>query len=174
MLGIGTIGTASAPGPSPDKPLIERENCPMVSLVTMFLSLLKIKERHVLFSFLSPGYSDDDLSPLQKASPNGEAEDSNSSGVFHRDGHRGVGRFPPGVKPPPAWRPLRRVCTLRRCRCPLSRHSAATWRASTRHAATGRDRFACDRPAPRTQPAPSRPCAAGPRAFADWPASRSA
>jgi len=59
MPGIGTIDTASSPGPSPDKPLVERENCPMVSLVTMVLSLLKIKEKHVLFSFLSPGYRAD-------------------------------------------------------------------------------------------------------------------
>jgi hypothetical protein len=45
-----------------------------VSLVTMFLSLLKIKEKHVLFFFLSPGYSADALLPLQKASREGRLE----------------------------------------------------------------------------------------------------
>jgi hypothetical protein len=69
--GIGTIGTASSPGPSPDKSLIERENCPIVSLVTMFLFLLEIKEKHVLFSFLSSGYGDDALLPLAKSLPRG-------------------------------------------------------------------------------------------------------
>jgi len=51
MPDIGTIGTASSSGLSPGKPLIYQRNCTMVSLVTMFLSLLKIKEKHVLFSF---------------------------------------------------------------------------------------------------------------------------
>jgi hypothetical protein len=66
MPSIGTIGTASSPGPSPDKPLVEREKCSMVSLVTMFLSLLKMKEKHVLFSFLSPSYSADDYRRCRK------------------------------------------------------------------------------------------------------------
>lgn len=110
MPGIGTIDTASSPGPSPDKPLIERENCPIVSLVTMFLFLLEIKEKHVLFSFLSPDYSADALLPLQNASPEGEAGDSNSGGVRILLGQIAA----PGISPwrqtgPPAWRPYSEV-----------------------------------------------------------------